>query len=85
MALIDDLIAATDKDSIAAVTAANAVITAINATRVNIAAAIADGGSAAAVKAHITGEAVTALAPLSVPRINKTVASLHGPAAVPRL
>jgi hypothetical protein len=85
MALIDDIIAATDKSSVAAVTAANSAITAINATRVNIAAANADAGSAAAVKAHISGEATTALPSLAVPPVDKAKTPVSGPAAVPSL
>lgn len=81
MALIDDIIAATDKASVAAVTAANAAIDKVNATRVAIADAVADAGTAAAVKAHISGEDVAALGHIAVPTIDKPVTPVTGPSA----
>lgn len=84
MALIDDLIAATDHDSIAATTAINAAIDKINATRVNI-AAVGSAGTLGAAQAAVAGEATTALGHVGVPTVDRAVGTLSGPAAVPKL
>ena len=76
---------AVDDFDAAAVTSLNAAIVMINATRTAISAALADGGTAAAVKAHIAGEDVTVIAAHPVSTEPLPVTPTTGPAAVPRL
>lgn len=83
--LSDHLNAAANHFDAASVTAMNAAITMINATRTAIAAAIADAGDGAAVKAHIAGEVVTAIPLLPTPTVGQAATPLSGPAAVPPL
>jgi hypothetical protein len=81
MALIDDLIAATDHASIPATTALNAAIDKINATRANI-VLVNDAADLGEAQTAVEDEEVTALAHIAVPTIGKTVGTAHGPAAM---